>query len=376
MLDYGVNIIEDWDGFVAQFNWVDSVIFFGFVLLMFFIRTVAFILLHKMEGKSERFQNRLGPALKSITNWITTYGIIVFLLVYFSEASWMFGSIFSIGKVDVSFFLILLAVLIISFANRTSKVMTQFLLPNVYDRYQLDRGLRFTFNRIFHYVIMVFAILISFTTVGIDMSALTVFAGVLGVGIGFGMQNIASNFISGLIILFERPIKVGDRVIINDVIGDIEKINMRATIIKTLDNERIIMPNSYFLEEEVVNRSYGDPRLRLVIPIGVAYGSDVEQVREVLHQAAHEEYEASDVVLNNPPSYVNFTGFGDSSLDFELFVWISNPEFVIQIKSNLNFRIYHLLNENNIEIPFPQRDLHVRSVDQRVIASYRDDVSE
>lgn len=372
MLDSGVNIIEDWEGFVAQFNWVDSVIFFGFVLLMFLIRTVAFILLHKMEGKSERFKNRLGPALKSITNWITTYGIIVFLLVYFSDASWMFGSIFSIGKVDVSFFLILLAVLIISFANRTSKVMTQFLLPNVYDRYQLDRGLRFTFNRIFHYVIMVFAILISFTTVGIDMSALTVFAGVLGVGIGFGMQNIASNFISGLIILFERPIKVGDRVIINDVIGDIEKINMRATIIKTLDNERIIMPNSYFLEEEVVNRSYGDPRLRLVIPIGVAYGSDVEQVRDVLHQAAHEEYEASDVVLNNPPSYVNFTGFGDSSLDFELFVWISNPEFVIQIKSNLNFRIYHLLNENNIEIPFPQRDLHVRSIDQKVIASYRD----
>ncbi len=367
-----VNIGDEWEKFLSHFDWVDTLIFFGFVLFMFIVRSVIIYALHKAEEKSERFRNRLGPALKSITNWVTTYGIIVFLLVYFADAGWMFGSIFSIGKVDVSFFLILLAVLIISFANRTSKVITQFLLPNVYDRYQLDRGLRFTFNRIFHYIIMVFAILISFTTVGIDMSALTVFAGVLGVGIGFGMQNIASNFISGLIILFERPIKVGDRVIINDVIGDIEKINMRATIIRTLDNERIIMPNSYFLEEEVVNRSYGDPRLRLVIPIGVAYGSDVEQVREVLLEAAQEEYEASETVLMQPPPYVNFTGFGNSSLDFELFIWISNPEYVIQIKSNLNFRIYHLLNENNIEIPFPQRDLHVRSIDQKLISSYLD----
>ncbi|MGM7702597.1 mechanosensitive ion channel family protein [Pseudalkalibacillus sp. Hm43] len=372
MVGSTINFGVEWEKFLSHFDWIDTLIFFGFVLFMFIVRSVIIYSLHKAEEKSERFQNRLGPALKSITNWVTTYGIIVFVLIYFADAGWMFGSIFSIGKVDVSFFLILLAVLIISFANRTSKVITQFLLPNVYDRYQLDRGLRFTFNRIFHYIIMVFAILISFTTVGIDMSALTVFAGVLGVGIGFGMQNIASNFISGLIILFERPIKVGDRVIINDVIGDIEKINMRATIIRTLDNERIIMPNSYFLEEEVVNRSYGDPRLRLVIPIGVAYGSDVEQVREVLLEAAQEEFEASETVLMQPPPYVNFTGFGDSSLDFELFIWISNPEYVIQIKSNLNFRIYHLLNKNNIEIPFPQRDLHVRSIDQKLISSYLD----
>ncbi len=300
-------------------------------------------------------------ATKSMVNWFTFYGIFVFLLVYFSDAKWMFASLFNIGNVKVTVMLIIIAILIISLASRLSKVATSVLLPGIYNRYNLDKGLRFTFDRIIHYCIMVLAFIISLTTVGIDLSALTVFAGIISVGIGFGLQNIASNFISGIILLFERPIKVGDRVIIDEIIGDVEKINMRATIIKTLDNEHIIVPNSYFLEEKVVNRSFSDPRLRLVIPIGVAYGTDVEKVRELLLDVAKEERGASSTVLATPEPFVNFVGFGESSLDFELFVWISDPNQFIIIKSNLNFRINRILSENNIEIPFPQRDLHIRT---------------
>jgi small-conductance mechanosensitive channel len=347
-------------------NIVDLIITVSVILGLFLIRFFIKLWLTKRETEEE-YPNGIRPAFLSFINWTTGYAILLFVLLYYSNNSWMFSPLVAIGKVEISLFLILIALFIITLANRISNIATSFLMPPVYDRYSLDTGLQFTFNRIFHYTLMVVAVVISLTTVGIDLSALTVFAGVLGVGIGFGMQNIANNFISGLIILFERPIKVGDRVIINDIIGDIEKINMRATIIRTLDNERIIMPNSYFIEEQVVNHSYGDSRLRLVLPIGVAYGSDVELVRSLLLQVAEEEKEHSMYVLETPPPFVNFLGFGDSSLDFQLFIWISSPKAAVETKSSLNFRINRILAENNIEIPFPQRDLHVRSLDEKVI---------
>ncbi|MDC3416959.1 mechanosensitive ion channel family protein [Aquibacillus salsiterrae] len=332
--------------------------FLGLILLG---RWLVLSFFKRISNRGKSFFSENETPIRYFINWITTYGILVFILFYFSSSTWMFQEITSVGKVKISAFLIIIAILIISFANRASKMITKHLLPRAYQRYQLDRGVQFTFNRIFHYTVMIVAFVVSLTTVGIDLSALTVFAGVIGVGIGFGMQNITSNFISGIILLFERPIKVGDRVIVNGIIGDIEKINMRATIIRTIDNEHIIVPNSYFLEEHVVNRSYSDPTLRLRIPIGVAYGSDVEKVRELLLQVARDEMKASDVVLADPEPFVHFKAFGASSLDFELFIWISSPNHVIATKSSINFRINKILKEHNIEIPFPQLDLHIKS---------------
>ncbi|WP_456276757.1 mechanosensitive ion channel family protein [Bacillus sp. AK128] len=343
---------------LEKFNYEDLFIVIAVVVAILLLR---FVLL----WSTKRFQTN-HEAARSIINWATFYGTLIFLLLYFSKSDWMFASIYKVGNVEITLFLIIVAILIISLASRISKISTKVLLPNIYDRYNLDKGLRFTFDRMIHYSIMVIAVITSLTTVGIDLSALTVFAGIISVGIGFGLQNIASNFISGIILLFERPIKVGDRVIVDEIIGDVEKINMRATIIKTLDNEHIIVPNSYFLEEKVVNRSFSDPKLRLVLPIGVAYGTDVEKVRELLLEVAREENLASPTVLTVPEPFVNFVGFGDSSLDFELFVWIADPNQFIVIKSNINFRINRILAENNIEIPFPQRDLHIKSVNQEV----------
>ncbi|WP_337193892.1 mechanosensitive ion channel family protein [Pontibacillus yanchengensis] len=348
---------------------IDGIPFIIGLVLILFIRWSIFWIDRSIRKKRQGIAT-INPILKSLVNWITFYAVVFFLLFYFKTSEWMFQTLFSIGDQQISVFLVVLVILILSLSQRISKLMTSYIFPTVYKRYDLDRGVQFTFDKIFHYTIMVLAAVISLSTIGIELSALTVFAGIVGVGIGFGLQNVASNFISGIIILFERPIKVGDRVLVDDIIGDVEKINMRATIIRTLDNERIIVPNSYFLEEKVINRSYGDRVMRLVLPVGVAYGSDVNQVREVLLQVAEQERLVSPTVLSKPEPFVNFVGFGDSSLDFELFVWISEPDKVIVMKSNLNFRIYNMLAEHNIEIPFPQRDLHVKSVDPEVYNHY------
>lgn len=355
------------DFFQDQYIIRHIIIVTSVLALLLLIRfLVLWSITRKATGHPERRQ-----ASKLFINWITLYSIVLFLFSYFGESSWMLTPFYKLGTTNITLSLVLIIFLILSFAYQLSKVLTTLFMPRVYGRYQLDRGIQFTFNRISHYIIMIIAILISISTVGINLSALTVFASVLGVGIGFGLQNITSNFISGIILLFERPIKVGDRVIVNDIIGDIEQINMRATIIKSIDNEHIIVPNSYFLEEHVINRSYSDPTMRLVIPIGVAYGTDPEKVRDLLIKIANDEFHATESVLLDPEPFVYFKGFGDSSLDFELFIWISNPNDIVRVKTNMNFRIHHILEANQIEIPFPQRDLHLRSVDSSIYQNWK-----
>ncbi|MGR9050594.1 mechanosensitive ion channel family protein [Halobacillus faecis] len=357
-----INQVNDWP-------WSDILIVLGFLLFLFLIRLGLSLLINRVF----RDRGSIQRAAFSLINWVVFNGLLLFVIFYFSDSAWLLFPLFTIGQVEITLFLIIIAVLIITFAYRLSKVLNEHLLPFFFERHHLDKGIQFTMERIVHYVIMVVAVLVSLTTVGIDLSALTVFAGVLGVGIGFGMQNIASNFISGLILLFERPIKVGDRVLIDDVIGDVEKISMRATVVRTLENEHIIIPNSYFLEEKVVNRSFSDPRLRLTIPIGVAYGTDVQKVKRILLVVAELARQEHSFVLESPAPYVNFKGFGDSSLDFELFLWISDPKEVIRMKSELNFSIYEQLNENGIEIPFPQRDLHIKSAPPSLLKGQEED---
>jgi small-conductance mechanosensitive channel len=192
---------------------------------------------------------------------------------------------------------------------------------------------------------------------GLDLSSLAIFAGVLGVGVGVGLQGITKNFMSGLVIIFERPIQVGDFVEVGDLQGTVRRINLRCTEVVTLDAISIIVPNSEFLESRVVNWSHGSPISRLKLPVGVAYGSDPELLREALTEAARGHPQ----VLPQPEPRVFFTGFGDSSLDFQLLVWIRQPTRQYDIISDLNFRIEAILRRRGITIPFPQRDLHLRN---------------
>jgi small-conductance mechanosensitive channel len=225
-------------------------------------------------------------------------------------------------------------------------------------RTHLQPSLQFAVGKIIGYCLLGLGVYIAFLAAGIDLSSLAIIAGAVGVGLGFGLQNIISNFVSGIIILAERPIAIGDRIVVGDVTGQVKAINLRSTTVVTNDNITVVVPNAEFIAKSVTNWSYGDPKVRFRIPVGVAYGTEVDKLKVLLLEVAHEHPKA----LRDPPPSVFFDGFGDSSLHFELAVWTaemtSNPR---RFRSDLNFAIEKKLRENSIEIPFPQRDLHLRS---------------
>jgi small-conductance mechanosensitive channel len=238
-----------------------------------------------------------------------------------------------------------------------SKIFTDFVKTRVLLMTGVNRGAREALAIVIRYSLIFVGSLVFLQIWGLDISSLTILASALSVGVGFGLQDIAKNFGSGLVLVFERPIQVGDFVEVGRFQGTIERIGARSTVIRTLDQISIIVPNSRFLEEEVINWSHDNPISRLHLPLGVAYGSDIEKVRSVLLEAAKEQ----TGVLSIPQPQVFFKGFGDSSLDFELLVWIAEPSKQLPLKSDLYFRIEALLRQNQVEIPFPQRDLNLRA---------------
>ena len=224
----------------------------------------------------------------------------------------------------------------------------------------LERGARDALVTLFGYVGFIVAVIIGLSLAGVDLVGLTVVSGALALGIGFGMQEIANNFVSGLILLFERPIRAGDFVSVGEVEGFVRSIRIRATEIETLDNQNVLVPNSELISGRVTNWVLRDTFGRLRIEVGVAYGSDVEKVREILETIAHAH---SEVITDGraPEPRALFMGFGDSSLDFELRVRINRIERRFQVTSDLNFAIDQAFRDAKVTIPFPQRDLHLIS---------------
>ena len=224
----------------------------------------------------------------------------------------------------------------------------------------MDRGARDALLKITGYVGFVVAALVGLKLTGISFAGLAIVAGALSVGIGFGLQNIVNNFVSGLILLFERPIKSGDFVTVGAVEGTVKTISIRSTEIETLDRQNVIVPNSELVSQQVTNWVLHDPVGRLTLDIGVAYGSDVEKVREVLLEVAtSSDYVVTDGI-SAPKPKVLFMTFGDSSLNFELRVWIKQIRRRFDATSDLHFGIDKAFREHDITIPFPQRDLHVK----------------
>jgi small-conductance mechanosensitive channel len=221
----------------------------------------------------------------------------------------------------------------------------------------LDPGIEFSILRFTHYAVMTVGVLVGLKALHVDLTGIAVVAGILSVGIGFGLQNVANNFISGIILLIERPITVGDHVTVGDINGEVRAINMRSTEIVTSDNISIIVPNSEFVSGRVVNWSHGDPRLRLRVAVGVAYSSDVAHVSRVLLEVARHHPDT----LENPPAEVRFVRFGKSSLDFELLVWIADPRHQETVTSTLHYAVRAAFLRDGIEIPLPQHDLNIRS---------------
>ncbi len=262
----------------------------------------------------------------------------------------LFGSV-TIGSVFL--LLILFASVII-----VERIVQKQLIRRFLSRTKLQPSLQFGLSRIIGYTLIAVGFYVAFQLVGVDLSSLAIIAASLGVGIGFGLQNIINNLVSGIIILAERPISIGDRIEVAGVAGRVTKIQLRSTTVVTNDNITMIVPNADFISNTVTNWSHGDPKVRIRVPVGVAYGSDLKLLQRLLLEAAAEHPKA----LRDPSPVVLFTEFGDSSLNFELGVWTQEMTATpIHFTSEMNFIIDQKLRENDIEIPFPQRDLHVRS---------------
>ncbi len=249
--------------------------------------------------------------------------------------------------------MVLVAVVLVA-----ERIIRRQLITRVLRRTRLDLPLQYAIGRIAGYLFIALGLYITLQLVGINLTSLAFVAGAVGVGIGFGLQNIVNNFVSGIIILAERPIAIGDRVEVSGVAGRVTRMSLRSTTVITNDNISIIVPNADFISQPVTNWSHGDPRVQLRLPLGVAYGTDLDQLQRALLEVARE----NPHVMKEPVPSVYFIEFGDSSLNFELGVWTQDmTHSPRRFRSDLYFAIEKKLRENKIEIPFPQRDLHLRS---------------
>jgi small-conductance mechanosensitive channel len=275
---------------------------------------------------------------------------------------------FQIGEIGISFGGVLFFIVTIWGAVLVSRLARFVLDEEVFSRLSLPRGIPYALTTILHYVLLVGGVLIAIVSTGINLDRFTIIAGAVGVGAGFGLQGIVNNFVSGLILLFERPVKVGDSVEMASRGGQIQHIGIRACVMRTGDGAEIIVPNSMLIAGEVTNWTLSDRQRRIEIPIGVGYGNDPEHVMTLLTQVAKEH----DDILTYPAPETQFAGFGSHALEFKLGAWTARPERGGTIRSELCVRIYRVLTQEGIEIPYPQSSLHVRSIDQSVVDSFRE----
>jgi potassium efflux system protein len=238
----------------------------------------------------------------------------------------------------------------------------KYLLQNVLSRLPLQRGVPYAISKVSYYVLLTLILFAAVIEAGVDLSKFTVITGALGVGLGFGLQNVVSNFVSGLILLFERPIRVGDTVDVNGLVGTVKRIGARSSTVQTYQGSEVIVPNSNLISNQVINWTLSTPWRRVEVPVGVAYGTDPEQIINLLVEVAG----SNPGVMRDPKPSAFFVGFGDSALNFELRFWAARQESWFQLKSDVTTSVAKALGEAGIEIPFPQRDLHVRSIDASI----------
>ena len=286
-----------------------------------------------------------------------TVSIFLFAVQELLERIWGYINYdYRIGKISVSLATLVQGLLVLLFALVLSRIIQSVLQRRLSRGPHIDPGIQYTIGRLTHYVIITLGVLYSLRVAfGLDLTSLAVVFTALSVGIGFGLQYLAADIASGFILLFERPIRVGDRITIGEDEGDVQSINLRTTLVTTNDRISIIVPNSRLVSQRLVNWSYGDPRARISVPVSVAQNSDVELVRDTLLDAAKDV----ENVLEDPKPSVQFLKFGDSLLDFRLLVWTDRPRVHPQIRSDINFRIERLFRERGIKLSAPQREFRL-----------------
>ena len=270
--------------------------------------------------------------------------------------------LFSIGAVSLTLWKVLYLIVLLALLYYLTSKLTKFIVYKLLAKSNIELGVRVATGSIVRYAILTVGFIVILQTAGINLSSLTILLGALGVGIGFGLQNITNNFVSGLIILFERPIKVGDRIEVSGITGNVVNVSMRATTIVTNDNISIIVPNSEFISGTVINWSHSDRVVRFRLPIGVSYNEDPERIRSILLDVARN----CPGVLSDPEPSVQLREFSDSSIDFELRVWTTDyVDRPGRMNSILYFEIWKSFKEHGVEIPFPQRDVHIKALPEK-----------
>ena len=265
----------------------------------------------------------------------------------------------TLGQSSVTIWNLIVAVCVLVLLGTLTAKLNRLIIYRLMSKSDIQLGVRVAVASLVRYAVLVIALIVVLQFMGIDMTSLALLFGALGVGIGFGLQNITNNFVSGLIILLERPIKVGDRIEMGGVSGDVTNISMRATTIRTNDNISMIVPNSDFVTSTVINWSHTDRNVRFNFPVSVSYREDPERVRGLLLEVARE----NRGVLVSPPPDVLFKEFSDSAIVLSLRVWtrdyIDRPGV---LKSRLYYAIFRKFREQGVEIPFPQRDVHIKDL--------------
>jgi len=267
---------------------------------------------------------------------------------------------FKMGALSVTPLFLIKAAAFLFFLILVSKLMQRLVVSRLLNRLNIAAGLKFAIGRFTTYLFFLGGLFVGVQSLGVNLDSLVIFGGALGVGVGLGLQNVVSNFVAGLILLIEQPIRIGDRIETAGILGDVVRIAARSTWIRTNDNVVIIVPNNNFIDNSVTNWTANDPNVRISLPLGVSYSADPELVRTILLQAAHDHPH----ILEEPAADVIFTGYGDNSINFELRIWTcEHAHTPSTLKSDLYFSLFKTFSEQGIELPFPQRDLHIRSSD-------------
>jgi small-conductance mechanosensitive channel len=285
---------------------------------------------------------------------LRVFGLLKPLLNWFSEIlafEWTVGTTTVSVQGIIDFLLILIAAFILA------RLIRVFLDMEVFSRVRLPRGIPGAISMVVRYTIAGLGIFLALSALGIDLGKFGLLAGALGVGLGFGLQNIIANFVSGIILAFERPIQVGDTVEIGNVMGNVQEIGVRSSTVKTFDGSEVIVPNADLISNQVTNWTLSDARRRIQLPVKVAFGNDPHQVLELLLKVAREHPE----VLKTPEPFATFNGFGDYFLDFTLYYWISGNIF--KNKTEVALGVHDAITAAGIETPRPQRDLNLKIIE-------------
>jgi small-conductance mechanosensitive channel len=322
-----------------------------------------FALKSQAVERHTRLLDRRGITIIQISALIVWAGFVMDRVALLGPTLGALGSVLSaqatFGEISVSLGDLLLFILTMYLAVLTSRFIRFVFEQDVAPRLSLPRGVPRAISISTQYIVVSFGFILALSVAGLDLSSLTILAGAFGLGIGIGMQGIINNFVSGLILLFERPIQIDDTIEMGPLIGRVRRIGMRSSTVRTYDGAEVIVPNASLISAEVTNWTLSDQRRRLSVSVGVAYGTDPNRVLEILRDVAM----AHESVLPEPEPWALFLGFGDSSLDFDVRFWVVTYEEGLQVLSEVAVAIDTALKEADITIPFPQRDLHLRSVD-------------